>query len=71
MYVEHLGDDLAKLTSLGYWGDDLAKLIIFRYWGEISSFGKFLHFHETYRGNAARLFGKIHPPIPPLDLHPC
>ena len=32
IYVEHWGDDVAKLTIFRYWGDDLAKLIIFRYW---------------------------------------
>ena len=33
MYVEHRGDDIAKLTIFQDGEDDLAKLIIFQYRG--------------------------------------
>ena len=49
-----------------HWGDDLAKLTVFRYWGdEIGSYGKFSTSMKYIGGDAARLLGRIYPPIPP------
>ena len=53
IYVEH-------------WGDDLAKLIIFQYWGdEIGSYGEFSTSMKYVGRDAARLLGDTFFPFPP------
>ena len=56
IYVEHWGDDSAKLTIFGCWEDDLAKLIVFRYWGDkIGSHGEFYTSIQYIGVDAVRL----------------